>query len=131
MRWLVEYMVIQNKVLKSQSFLKLCNFKKNPSQSELTIGDIISLTREGKAFFSLFLLSSAVIWTWSKAVLKLVEKAEHLRNIEVEVKDRRKLSLGYIMLGFAKERKILSCLSQCYCRYLHKHPEKQPLNTST
>ena len=58
-----------------------------------------------------------------------MEKAEHLRNIEVEVKDRRKLSLGYIMLGFAKEGEILSSLSQCY-RYLHKHPEEQPLNTS-
>lgn len=39
----------------------VCNFMKNPSQSELTIGDMISLTREGKAFFSLSLLSSAVI----------------------------------------------------------------------
>lgn len=82
---------------------------KSPSQSELTIGDMVSLTRNGKAFFSLSLLSSAVIWTWSKAVLKLVEKAEHLRNIEVEVKDRGKLSLRYIMLGFAKEGKY--CLA--------------------
>ena len=39
----------------------VCNFMKNPSQSELTIGDMLSLTREGKAFFSLSLLSSAVI----------------------------------------------------------------------